>query len=128
MFKGWSSFPSIQKRLRSPFYKVNYRKPHWLLAGTKKYSLSVPSGGEVVLDHGIFLTGRREPDWECSRFAKSGLSIEAVLENGQLLLKISDDGPGYPPELIENGPKPFETASSNSSHFWNGPLQQPAFM
>ena len=91
-----------------------------LLAGTKKYSLSVPSGGEVVLDHGIFLTVAENLIGNAARFAKSGLSIEAVLENGQLLLKISDDGPGYPPELIENGPKPFETASSNSSHFGMG--------
>ena len=91
-----------------------------LLAGTKKYSLSVPSAGEVILDHGIFLTVAENLIGNAARFAKSGLSIEAVLENGQLLLKISDDGPGYPPELIENGPKPFETASSNSSHFGMG--------
>ena len=91
-----------------------------LLAGTKKYSLSVPSAGEVVLDHGIFLTVAENLIGNAARFAKSELSIEAVLENGHLLLKISDDGPGYPPALIENGPKPFETASSNSSHFGMG--------
>lgn len=48
------------------------------------------------------------------------LSIEVVLEKDYLLLKISDDGPGYPSALIQNGPRPFETASSNSSHFGMG--------
>lgn len=62
----------------------------------------------MVLDHGIFLTVAENLIGNAARFAKSGLSIEAVLENGQLLLKISDDGPGYPPELIENGPKPLK--------------------
>ena len=91
-----------------------------LLASTKKYSLSVPSAGEVVLDHSIFLTVAENLIGNASRFAKSELSIEVILENEQLFLKISDDGPGYPPALIENGPKPFETASSNSSHFGMG--------
>lgn len=91
-----------------------------LLASTKKYSLSAPTAGEVVLDHGIFLTVAENLIGNAARFAKSELSIEVVLENAQLLLKISDDGAGYPPALIQNGPKPFETASSNSSHFGMG--------
>lgn len=91
-----------------------------LLVGTKKYSLSIPSVGEVVLDHGIFLTVAENLIGNAARFAKSELSIEAVLENELLLLKISDDGPGYTPALIHNGPKPFENASSNSSHFGMG--------
>lgn len=91
-----------------------------LLAGTKKTSLSVPSAGQVVLDHGIFLTVAENLIGNATRFAKSKLSIEVVLEKGHLLLKISDDGPGYPSALIQNGPKPFETASSNSSHFGMG--------
>ena len=91
-----------------------------LLASAKKYSLSVPSAGEVVFDHGIFLTVAENLIGNAARFAKSELSIEVVLKNAQLLLKITDDGMGYPPALIQNGPKPFETVSSNSSHFGMG--------
>ena len=76
--------------------------------------------GEVLLDHGIFLTVAENLIGNAARFAKSKLSIEVVLEKDYLLLKISDDGPGYPPTLIQNGPRPFETASSNSSHFGMG--------
>ena len=91
-----------------------------LLANTKKIALSCPLVGEVLLDHGIFLTVAENLIGNAARFAKSKLSIEVVLEKDYLLLKISDDGPGYPPTLIQNGPRPFETASSNSSHFGMG--------
>ena len=91
-----------------------------LLADTKKISLTCPLVGQVLLDHGIFLTVAENLIGNAARFAKSKLSIEVVLEKDYLLLKISDDGPGYPPTLIQNGPRPFETASSNSSHFGMG--------
>ena len=91
-----------------------------LLANTKKIALSCPSAGKVILDHGIFLTVAENLIGNAARFAKSKLSIEVVLEKDYLLLKISDDGPGYPSALIQNGPRPFETASSNSSHFGMG--------
>lgn len=91
-----------------------------LLAATKRVSLSVPSAEEVVLDHGIFLTVAENLIGNAARFAKSKLSIEVTLEKDHLFLIISDDGPGYPSTLIQNGPKPFETASSNSSHFGMG--------
>lgn len=91
-----------------------------LLANTKKIALSCPLVGEVLLDHGIFLTVAENLIGNAARFAKSKLSIEVVLEKDYLLLKILDDGPGYPPALIQNGPRPFETASSNSSHFGMG--------
>ena len=91
-----------------------------LLANTKKIALSCPLVGEVLLDHGIFLTVAENLIGNAARFAKSKLSIEVVLEKDYLLLKISDDGPGYPPTLIQNGQRPFETASSNSSYFGMG--------
>ena len=91
-----------------------------LLANTKKIALSCPLVGEVLLDHGIFLTVAENLIGNAARFAKSKLSIEVVLDKDYLLLKISDDGPGYPSALIQNGPRPFETASSNSSHFGMG--------
>ena len=91
-----------------------------LLADTKKISLTCPLVGQVLLDHGIFLTVAENLIGNAARFAKSKLSIEVVLEKDYLLLKISDDGPGYSSALIQNGPRPFETASSNSAHFGMG--------
>ena len=91
-----------------------------LLANTKKIALSCPLVGEVLLDHGIFLTVAENLIGNAARYAKSELSIKVVLEKDHLLLKISDDGPGYSSALIQNGPRPFETASSNSAHFGMG--------
>lgn len=91
-----------------------------LLADTKKISLTCPLVGQVLLDHGIFLTVAENLIGNATRYAKSELSIKVVLEKDHLFLKISDDGPGYPSSLIQNGPRPFETASSNSTHFGMG--------
>ena len=91
-----------------------------LLADTKKISLTCPLVGQVLLDHGIFLTVAENLIGNAARYAKSELSIKVVLEKDHLLLKISDDGPGYSSALIQNGPRPFETASSNSAHFGMG--------
>ena len=41
-------------------------------------------------------------------------------QNDSLVLKVEDDGAGYPLALVQNGPNPFETTSSNSSHFGMG--------
>ena len=91
-----------------------------LLADTKKISLTCPLVGQVLLDHGIFLTVAENLIGNATRYAKSELSIKVVFEKDHLFLKISDDGPGYPSSLIQNGPRPFETASSNSAHFGMG--------
>ena len=37
-----------------------------------------------------------------------------------LLLSVADDGPGFPPELLKNGPKPFGTAEGTDGHFGMG--------
>ena len=37
-----------------------------------------------------------------------------------MTLNVEDDGAGYPLSLMQNGPTPFETTSSNSSHFGMG--------
>lgn len=48
------------------------------------------------------------------------ISIQITLQNDSMTLNIEDDGAGYPLSLVQNGPNPFETTSSNSSHFGMG--------
>ena len=59
-------------------------------------------------------------DWKCSAIAEKAISIQITLQNDSLVLKVEDDGAGYPLSLVQNGPNPFETTSSNSSHFGMG--------
>ena len=37
-----------------------------------------------------------------------------------LCLMVADDGPGFPPELVKNGPKPFGKMEENAEHFGMG--------
>ena len=91
-----------------------------LLALSKKVSVLVPSGGTVCIDHGLFLTVAENLIGNAARFAEKAISIQITLQNDSMTLNVEDDGAGYPLSLVQNGPTPFETTSSNSSHFGMG--------
>ena len=59
-------------------------------------------------------------DWKCGAICRKTISIQITLQNDSMTLNIEDDGAGYPLSLVQNGPNPFETTSSNSSHFGMG--------
>ena len=42
-----------------------------------------------------------------ARFAERELMIGLEIADSFLLLSVMDDGPGFPDELLQNGPKPF---------------------
>ncbi len=91
-----------------------------LLVSSKKVSFSIPAAGRISIDHGFFLTVAENLIGNAARFAENEISVQILLPKDALILKVSDDGPGYPSSLIQNGPKPFETANSNSAHFGMG--------
>lgn len=77
----------------------------------------------INLDHGLFLTVVENLIGNAVCFAKHQLSIKLTINNSPenfLILSVSDDGPGYPETLIQNGPKPFEKTEADSSHFGMG--------
>ena len=68
-----------------------------------------------------------------ARYAGSAVALSLAETDGGLLLTVADDGPGFPDELIQNGPKPFGLAgepardsaspglpAENVSHFGMG--------
>ena len=85
-----------------------------------KVSVLVPSDGTVCIDHGLFLTVAENLIGNAVRFAEKAISIQITLQNDSMTLNVEDDGAGYPLSLVQNGPTPFETTSSNSSHFGMG--------
>ena len=91
-----------------------------MLALSKKVSVLVPSGGTVCIDHWLFLTVAENLIGNAALFAEKAISIQITRQNDSLVLKVEDDGAGYPLSLVQNGPNPFETTSSNSSHFGMG--------
>lgn len=79
-----------------------------------------PDAGTIKIDHGIFLTVAENLIGNASRFARRKLTITLNLEKEFLLLVFTDDGPGFPSELLKNGPKPFEKTANNGEHFGMG--------
>jgi two-component system, NtrC family, sensor kinase len=43
------------------------------------------------------------------------VTIEAFKENSQLIMTVSDDGPGFPPELLGDAGRPFQTRRSGGT-------------
>ncbi len=91
-----------------------------LLAGASELSIFMPENGVLQFDHGIFLTVAENLIGNAARFAKSKITIRLEQQENFLYLSVTDDGPGYPAELIQNGPKPFGKRNEDTAHFGMG--------
>lgn len=91
-----------------------------LLAGTFRLSISAPEYGTASIDHAVFLTVAENLIGNAARFAKSEIIICLQQRENLLCLSVTDDGPGYPAELVQNGPRPFGKVSGDSAHFGMG--------
>lgn len=79
-----------------------------------------PEGGAVYLDHGIFLTVAENLTGNAARFAREKVEITLALEKNTLRLSVADDGPGFPVQLLQSGPKPFGKLEEHAEHFGMG--------
>ena len=91
-----------------------------LLAPRLTASLSAPASGPVALDHGILLTVAENLIGNAARFGRERLEIALTREGDTLALTVADDGPGFPPELLRDGPKPFGRLAEDPEHFGMG--------
>ncbi len=91
-----------------------------LLTGELHLSVFTPNSGTVQLDHGLFLTVAENLIGNAARFARNKLIVRMEKQGDFLFLSVEDDGPGYPVELIQNGPKPFGKMEENATHFGMG--------
>lgn len=91
-----------------------------ILAGALEPSVSAPDKGTIQLDHGLVLTVAENLIGNAARFAKSKIEIHLERKGNFLHLSVTDDGPGYPVELIQSGPKPFGKMKEDSAHFGMG--------
>lgn len=91
-----------------------------LLLGTLHLSVYAPDNGSVQLDHGLFLTVAENLIGNAVRFAQNKLIVSLEEKENFLFLAVEDDGPGYPVELVQNGPKPFGKMEENATHFGMG--------
>ncbi len=95
-----------------------------LLAPSREVTVTVQGGAELRLDHGIFLTVAENLIGNAARFARGRLEIclqtTCTSDESRLILTVSDDGAGFPPELLESGPKPFGRKEEDAVHFGMG--------
>ncbi len=91
-----------------------------LLAPALDAAVQGPEEGAAELDHGIFLTVAENLIGNGARFARQALEITFCVEGDTLLLTVADDGPGFFPELLKNGPRPFGKRSEAGGHFGMG--------
>ena len=91
-----------------------------LLAPALNLSCSFPQEGQAELDHGLFLTVAENLVTNAARFARSGLELTMETDGGFLTLTAADDGPGFPQELMQTGPKPFGKRDGGAAHFGMG--------
>ena len=74
----------------------------------------------MALDHGILLTVAENLIGNAARFGRERLEIALSREGDTLTLTVADDGPGFPPELLRDGPKPFGRLAEDPEHFGMG--------
>lgn len=91
-----------------------------LLAPGTDIRLSVTDLGTIRIDHGIFLTVAENLIGNAARFAHEKLEIRLTLAEDVLCLTVSDDSPGFPAQLVKNGPKPFGKLEESPEHLGMG--------
>lgn len=91
-----------------------------LFAPALHIEVSVPDMGTLRIDHGMFLNVAENLIGNAARFAQTKIRITLAIKKDILLLSVIDDGPGFPAELIKNGPQPFGRAEVSSEHFGMG--------
>lgn len=91
-----------------------------LLAPQLSCSVTKPDIKSVTLDRDLFMIAAENLIGNAARFAGGRLSIDLICDGAFLTLSITDDGPGYPAKLLQNGPKPFGTMDENAAHFGMG--------
>lgn len=91
-----------------------------LLAPGLSCRITMPEAGSVEIDHGLFMTAAENLIANGARYAKRELAVELEAKDSFLLLSVTDDGPGFPDGLIQNGPKPFGKAGDDAGLFGMG--------
>lgn len=90
------------------------------LAPSLEITFSTSTAGQIWLDHSLFLTVAENLLSNAARFAHSGIQIGLSLSADLLILSVIDDGPGFPAELLQSGPKPFGRQPDRAAHFGMG--------
>lgn len=112
--------PVQKKKLACGLLRAELADTARILAPALSCEITVPQERSVEIDHGLFMTVAENLISNASRFSENTLQIHLQICGSSLLLSVMDDGPGFPGELIRDGPKPFGKMEKNAAHFGMG--------
>lgn len=112
--------PVCPKSVNTALLRGELMETAKLLAPSLNVSVMVPDAADTALDHGIFLTVAENLIGNAARFAREKVEIQLSLADGRLCLSVSDDGMGFPDELLRNGVRPFGRKDEDAVHFGMG--------
>lgn len=81
---------------------------------------SLRDGSAISVDKNILFQIAENLVSNAVRFARRQISVRLILSHRTLSLEVTDDGPGFPDELLTTGVKPFQKGNEDSEHFGMG--------
>lgn len=64
-------------------------------------------GGKIWADQSLIQNVTENLVSNALRYAETNVSVDIVNDNGQLIITVSDDGPGFPQNILKKGAAPF---------------------
>lgn len=76
--------------------------------------------GTVSLDKGMLFQIAENLTTNALRFAKENVAVKLTIEGENLILEVTDDGDGFPADLLKNGIQPFRKGTEEAEHLGMG--------
>lgn len=89
---------------------------------TPEFSCQKGENKQIWIDQSILQNTAENLISNGLRYAKKMVSIDFSYEQDRILLEVSDDGPGFPPVILQKGVTPFlhHDDTSQQNHFGMG--------
>lgn len=91
-----------------------------LLSAEQQCDVEGKGWGQVYLDTDLFSHIAENLIGNAVRFAERRIHIFLSESSSHLTLTVTDDGPGYPEEILKNGPCPFQKGTEGDRHYGMG--------
>ena len=107
----WDSLISELKNMLCFLREDTQKQIQFILAKYEK---------DILIDKSILFQIAENLVSNALRFAAARIDILCSISNGKLLLSVTDDGCGFPEELLQNGIQPFQKGNEDMGHFGMG--------